>query len=99
MYYIKLIYHKLPSKYQKSLLYTVRSYQPDDSNAEEQMLLNLPLGPSNASIITFLMESLAVEKLPDLVPGERSVPEEQVLYENELQKLSLKIQERFHILA
>ena len=53
----------------------------------------------NASIITFLMESLAVEKLPDLVTGQRSVPEEQVLYENELQKLSLQIQERFHILA
>ena len=63
------------------------------------MLSNLPLRPVNASIITFLMEFLVVDKLPELVTGQRSVPEEQVLYESELQKLSPQIQERFHILA
>ena len=80
-------------------LSTELNTQPDDSNTEEQMLLNLPLGPSNASLMNFLMESLAVNKLPELVTGQRSVPEEEVLYESELQKLSPQIQERFHILA
>ena len=40
--------------------------QPDTTSLGEQM-------SSNTSIITFLMEFLAVEKLSDLVPGERSV--------------------------
>ena len=53
----------------------------------------------NASIIWFLMEFLAAEKLPELVTGDRSDSDEQVIYVNELQKLSLQNWVKFHLLA
>ena len=45
------------------------------------------------------MDFLAVEKLPDLKTGDRSDPDEQVIYVNELNSLSLQNREKFHLLA
>ena len=55
--------------------------QPEANNVIGQIF-------SNADILRFLMDFLTkLNKLPEVVPGERTDPEQQVMYDGELQRI------------